>query len=63
MAQFPTQWCRPGGVDTTTVTTGRTTQFPSTVVMARRCGPGGGDGREDDVVLRCGGDGRVVWTR
>jgi hypothetical protein len=63
MARFPAQWCRPGGVDMTTVTTGRTTQFLSTVVMARRRGPGGGDGWEDDVVLRRGGDGWVVWTR
>jgi hypothetical protein len=53
---------RNGGKRLTTLMAGRTTRFLSMVVMARWCGPGGGDGREDDAVLRCGGDGRVVWT-
>jgi hypothetical protein len=32
-------------MDWAPVTAGRTVRFPGTVVIARRCGPGGGDGQ------------------
>jgi hypothetical protein len=32
-------------------------------VTAGRCGPSGGDDREDDAVTGHGGDDRVTWTQ
>jgi hypothetical protein len=50
-------------VDRGAVTVGRTTRFSGAVVTVRRRGPSVGDGREDDVVPRHGGDGRAAWTQ
>jgi hypothetical protein len=44
-------------VDTAAVTAGRTTLFPGMAVMARWCGPDGGDDRADGVIPRHGGGG------
>jgi hypothetical protein len=44
-------------VDQTAVTAGRTARFPGTVMIVDWCGHGGGDGRMDDAVPGCGGDG------
>jgi hypothetical protein len=44
-------------VDATVVTARRTARFLGAAVTTRRRGPGDGDGRADDAVPGCGGDG------
>jgi hypothetical protein len=52
-------------VDPTAVVDNWTARFPGTVVMVRRRGPDGGDGRADDVIPERDGetwaDGVVPW--
>jgi hypothetical protein len=50
-------------MDRVAVTAKRTAWFPGLVVTAGWCGLNGSDGREDDAVPECGGDGRAAWTR
>jgi hypothetical protein len=50
-------------VDWEAVTVGRMTWFLGAVVMARRCGPGGRDDREDDADPGRGADDQAAWTR
>jgi hypothetical protein len=44
-------------MDPMVVTVGRMVRFLSMVVMARRCGPSGGDDLADGAIPGCGGDG------